>query len=52
MLTIANMLRGQGGYKIRLKLAIRTPGYPLKFLLIQGHCDITELVKSFTHFML
>ena len=24
------MLRGQGGYKIRLELAIRTPGCPLK----------------------
>ena len=25
------MLRGQGGYKIRLELAIRSPGCPLKF---------------------
>ncbi len=27
------MLRGQGGYKIRLELAIRTPGCPLNTLL-------------------
>ncbi len=45
------MLRGQGGYKIRLELAIRTPGCPLKGSADLTYEENTQICKSVQTFI-